>query len=356
MNVATMAKRTAFGVGAVGLGVAARNRTRNSRKIELQGQVVVITGGSRGLGLVMAREFAAEGAKLVLCARHEGNLERAKRELEQSGAEVLTVPCDVGDPAQVKNLIARANERFGRVDVLVNNAGVIAAGPLETQTIEDFEEAMDIMFWGMVHTTLEVLPQMRARKSGRIANITSLGGKVSVPLLLPYNSAKFAAVGFSEGLTAEVAQDGIRVTTVVPGVMRSGGHVNATFKGDNKTEFGIISVLSSMPVSSIPAESVARQVVEAVKAGEAEITPSFHAKMVTRVHGLFPSMVTSVLCLVGRIMPSSGEAGTQGKRGKESESAISTSFLAQTGKQAAKRNLQYDDSDIDNGLSPESPG
>lgn len=356
MNVTTIAKRTALGVGAAGLGVAARNRARNSRRIELQDRVVLITGSSRGLGLVLAREFATEGAKLVLCARNEGNLERAKQELEQSGAEVLAVRCDVGDRTQVKNLIARTNERFGRVDVLVNNAGVIAAGPLETQTIEDFEMAMDIMFWGVVYTTLEVLPQMKERKSGRIANITSLGGKVSVPLLLPYNSAKFAAVGFSEGLTAEVAQHGIRVTTVVPGVMRSGGHVNATFKGDNKTEFGIISVLSSMPLSSIPAESVARQVIEAVKAGDPEITPSFHAKAVTRAHGLFPGMVTSALSLVGRFMPSSGEAGTQGKRGKESESAVSTSFLANSGKQAAMKNLQYSDSDMGNERRPESSG
>lgn len=346
MSMATIVKRAAMGVSAASLGVAARNRMRDGRRIDLHDKVVLITGSSRGFGLVAAREFAAEGAKLVLCARNEADLERARKELEQSGAEVLAVRCDVSDRDQVQNLVARATGHFGRIDVLVNSAGVIVAGPLETQTIKDFEEAMDIMYWGTVYPTLEVLPQMRARKSGRIANITSLGGKVSVPLLLPYNSAKFAAVGFSEGLTAEVAKDGIRVTTVVPGVMRTGGHVNAIFKGDNKTEFGIISVMSSMPLSSIPAESVARQVVEAVKAGDTEITPSFHAKALTRVHGLVPGMVISVLSLVGRVMPNSGPAGTQGKRGKESESAISTSFFAKSGKAAAQRNLQYDSSDI----------
>jgi NAD(P)-dependent dehydrogenase (short-subunit alcohol dehydrogenase family) len=356
MNVVTMAKRTALGVGAVSLGVAARNRARNSRRIELQDQVVLITGSSRGLGLVMAREFADEGAKLVLCARHKGDLERAKQELEGSGAEVLAVPCDVGDRAQVKNLIARANERFGRVDVLVNNAGVIAAGPLETQTIQDFEMAMDIMFWGVVYPTLEVLPRMRERKSGRIVNITSVGGKVSVPHLLAYNSAKFAAVGFSEGLTAEVAKDGIRVTTVVPGVMRTGGHVNAFFKGRHKIEYALFSVMSSMPLTSIPAEHVARQVIQAVKAGDPEITLSFHAQVLARANGLFPGTLTTMMGLANRVMPGPGGVGTERKRGKESESMISESFLGETGRQAAEDNLQYDRAGIDDRPGPESPG
>ncbi|CAN5221666.1 SDR family oxidoreductase [soil metagenome] len=356
MSVATITKRAALGVGAVGLGMAARKRARNSRMIELRDQVALITGGSRGLGLVMAREFAAEGAKLVLCARHEGDLGRAKEELEQSGAEVLTVRCDVGDPAQVKNLIERANEHFGRVDVLVNNAGVIAAGPLETQTIQDFEMAMDIMFWGVVYTTLEVLPQMRKRKSGRIVNITSVGGKVSVPHLLAYNSAKFAAVGFSEGLTAEVAKDGIRVTTVAPGVMRTGGHVNAFFKGQHKIEYALFSVMSSMPLTSIPAERVARQVVQAVKAGDPEITPSFHAQVLARANGLFPGMMTTMMGLANRVMPGPGEAGKERTRGKESESMVSESFLGESARQAAENNLQYDRAGIDDDTNSESPG
>lgn len=356
MGVATMAKRTALGAGALSLGVAARNRARNSRTIELQDQVVLITGGSRGLGLVMARELAAEGAKLVLCARNEGDLERAKNELERSGAEVLTVHCDVGDRTQVRHLIERANERFGRVDVLVNNAGVIAAGPLETQTIQDFELAMDIMFWGVVYTTLEVLPQMRERKSGRIVNITSVGGKVSVPHLLAYNSAKFAAVGFSEGLTAEVAKDGIRVTTVAPGVMRTGGHVNAFFKGQHKVEYALFSVMSSMPVTSIPAERVARQVVEAVKTGATEITPSFHAQVLARTNGLFPGMTTTILGLANRVMPGPGGAGKERKRGKESESMVSESFLGEAGRQAARNNLQYDRAGVDGEPNSQSPG
>jgi NAD(P)-dependent dehydrogenase (short-subunit alcohol dehydrogenase family) len=357
MGFMSAAGRMALGAGAIGAGIAGRSWMRQRRTIDLYGRVVLITGGSRGLGLVMARHFAAEGAKLVLCARTESDLERAAEELRQDGAEVLTVRCDVADRTQVRNLIRRANEHFGRIDVLVNNAGVIAAGPLETQTIQDFEMAMDIMYWGVVYPTLEVLPQMKERQSGRIVNITSLGGKISVPHLLSYNSAKFAAVGFSEGLTAEVAKDGIRVTTVVPGVMRTGGHVNAWFKGQHKQEYAIFSITSSMPVTSVPAERVAQRVIEAVKVGDPEITPSFHARFASRVNGLMPGTTTSVLGLVNRVLPGPGGTGARRKRGKESESTVSKSVLGEPGRQAAEENLEYDRSanqDREVGSNPSS--
>ena len=356
MGRAATAGRMALGAGAVWAGLAGRSWLREQRAIDLDGQVVLITGASRGLGFVMAGEFARHGTKLVICARNEEDLKRARSELEQDGAEVLAVPCDVGDRDQVRNLIQRANERFGRVDILVNNAGVITAGPLESQTIEDFEEAMDIMFWGVVYPTFEVLPQMRARKSGRIVNVTSLGGKVSVPHLLAYNSAKFAAVGFSEGLTAEVAKDGIKVTTVVPGVMRTGGHVNAFFKSKHTEEYTLFSVMSSLPVTSIPAETVARHVVEAVRVGDREITPSFHAHLLARMNGVMPGVTTTVMGVANRLLPSPGGIGTGRRRGMESETVVSESFLGEPAREAAEENLQYGRAGVDRVEPDTEPG
>src|SRR5690606_4950492 len=147
------------------------------------------------------------------------------------------VPCDVSDSAQVGKMLETIEAELGPVEVLVNNASIIQVGPLESQEIEDFERAMEINFWGTLHTTLAVLPEMRRRGAGRIVNITSIGGKVAIPHLLPYDCAKFAVVGFSEGLRAEVARHGISVTTVVPGLMRTGSPVNAFFKGDAEREF-----------------------------------------------------------------------------------------------------------------------
>src|SRR5437763_6066124 len=108
-------------------------------------------------------------------------------------------------------MVDEVAKRFGRIDVLVNNAGIIQVGPVENMTITDFENAMAVMFWGPVYATLATLPYMRQHGDGRIVNITSIGGKVSVPHLVPYSCAKFAAVALSEGLRAELASTGIRV-------------------------------------------------------------------------------------------------------------------------------------------------
>jgi NAD(P)-dependent dehydrogenase (short-subunit alcohol dehydrogenase family) len=222
---------------AVGLGVLGYKALQWWRQANLQGQVVLLTGGSRGLGLALAREFARAGCRLVLCARDAQELERAQQHLAQRGADVLTVPCNVADQEQVNHLVERAIERFGRIDILVNNAGVIQVGPLHTVTVEDFKTALDVMFWGLLYPTLAVLPQMLQRGSGRIVNITSIGGMVSVPHLLPYNCAKFAAVGLSEGLRAELGREGIHVTTIVPGLMHTGSYLHAMFKGQQEREF-----------------------------------------------------------------------------------------------------------------------
>ena len=195
---------------------------------------VLITGGARGLGLALAREFVRVGCRLVLAARDAQELARARQDLTQRGAEVLAVPCDVTNQEQVR--VDQATQHFGRVDIVVNNAGIIQVDPMSTTTVEDFATALDVMFWGAFYPTLAVLPQMRARRSGHIVNITSIGGMVSVPHLLPYTCAKFAAVGLSEGLRAELGQEGIRVTTVVPGLMRTGSYVQARFQGQQECE------------------------------------------------------------------------------------------------------------------------
>src|SRR5436305_1380030 len=134
-----------------GLGVV-REAILRWKSIDLQGKVVLITGGSRGLGLAMAEEFAQQGTKLVICSREEDELVRASRHLSEFEAELLAVPCDVTHPEQVQRLVEQAIARFGRIDVVVNNAGVISVGPWQTLTRTDFEEAMNSMFWGTYNT------------------------------------------------------------------------------------------------------------------------------------------------------------------------------------------------------------
>ncbi|MGH9357424.1 MAG: SDR family NAD(P)-dependent oxidoreductase, partial [Terriglobia bacterium] len=221
--------------------------------------------------------------------------------------------------------VAELNAGFGSVDVLVNNAGIIQVGPVTSMAVEDFDLALKTIFWGSLNMIFAVLPQMRARREGRIVNVTSIGGKVSVPHLLPYSCAKFALQALSEGLRAELAQEGITVTTVVPGLMRTGSHVNARFKGRQQEESTWFGLGASLPVISMNAETAARTIVRAVQRGDIEATISLPANALARAHALFPGPVISLLSLVNRfILPKAegGEAGAAAGRDLPSQPGI----------------------------------
>jgi NAD(P)-dependent dehydrogenase (short-subunit alcohol dehydrogenase family) len=331
----------AAGAGAVAI---ARALYRRSKEYDLKGKSVLVTGGSRGLGLVLAREFADEGARVAICARDNQELERARRDLEARGAEVFALPCDVTDRAQVAELIEVVTRRFGRIDVLVNNAGVIQVGPLEVMTLEDFEQAMAIHFWGPLYTTLAVLPQMRARRDGRIVNVSSIGGKIAVPHLVPYSASKFALAGLSDGLRAELQKDNVVVTTVIPGLMRTGSPRNATFKGRHRDEYAWFSISDALPVTSIQAERAARQIVAACRRGQAELIISAQAVLAVKFRALFPEATADILALANRLLPGPGGIGRRRAKGKESESALAPSLLTTLSDRAALRNNEVADS------------
>ena len=238
------------------------------RSFAYSGRVVIITGGSRGLGLLMAHELKKKGARLALLARDREELMRAKEDLD--GGTVLAITCDVGDRGQVRQAVDIVLQHFGRIDVLINNAGVIQVGPLQHMTYGDYHQAMNVHFWGALHCTEAVLPHMRHRRSGRIVNIASVGGLVAVPHLAPYTASKFALVGYSNAVRAEVAKEGICVTTVCPGLMRTGSAINAQMKGRHEAEFAWFAALSSLPLVSINARRAARKIRRRGAAGHAE--------------------------------------------------------------------------------------
>ena len=293
-----------WAAGAAGVLVGLR---RAFPRYDFAGKVAVITGGSRGLGLVLARELAGKGARLVICARDAAELERARAELAGRGADVLAVSCDVSDPPQAADLIAQAIARFGGIDVLVNNAGIIQVGPLQSMGLHDFREAMEINYFGMVQTTLAALPHLP--RGSRIVNICSIGGAVAVPHLLPYVGSKFAAVGFSEGLGIEAARDGIRVTTVLPFVMRTGSHWNAVFKGRREEEVAWFAISASLPVSSVAAGAAARRILRACARGESYVSVGLLAKALRLAHALAPGLVNRAAAVVNALLPAPGGAG-----------------------------------------------
>jgi NAD(P)-dependent dehydrogenase (short-subunit alcohol dehydrogenase family) len=330
---------------AVGLAAGLAAALRPRPEWDLSGQVAVITGGSRGLGLLLARELGRQGCQVAICARDEAELARAREDLEGRGLTVHAGRCDVADRADVERFLADVMRRYGGIDLLFNNAGIMKVGPVETMTVADFEDAMRVNFWGVVYPSLSVLPIMHAKGGGRIVNITSIGGKISVPHLLPYNCAKFAAVAFSQGLRAELTGDGIAVVTVVPGLMRTGSYLNASFKGDAAAESRWFALGAALPGVSMDAERAARQIVQAAKRGDAEVILSAPAWLLARFHGLFPGLTADVLSLVNELLLPAPNGDTHNVvRGREALSRDPSTVietLTRLGRTAAERFGQH---------------
>lgn len=321
-----------------GLLLGAQAFLRRSNAYSFRGKNVLIAGGSRGLGLEIARQLVREGARLAICARDAGELDAARRELEDIGAEVFTISCDITDVSQVGDMVRSVTGRFGSIDVLINTAGMIAVGPMETMRIEDFEEAMNANFWGPLYTCLAVLPEMKRRREGRIVNVSSIGGKISVPHLVPYSASKFALVGFSRGLRAEVLKDGVVVTTICPGLMRTGSPRNAEFKGQNQAEYAWFKTSDSTPLVAMSSERAAAQIVDACRYGYAEVILTIQAKLAARFDALFPEWDSALISFANRLLPEAGGIGTQKAKGHESESSASQSPVAALTDRAAERN------------------
>ncbi len=307
---------------------------------DLAGEVAVVTGASRGLGLLLATELARRGCRLLICARDQDELDRAAARLREPGAEVATMTGDVADEDFAPQLVDAARERYGRLDIVVSNAGIIKVGPVQSTTVADYETAVATMALAPVRLALAALPVMRAQGHGRIVTITSLGGKLAVPHMLPYSTAKFAAVGFSEGLRAELGRGPVTVTTVVPGLMRTGSHVNAEFAGRRDEEFTWFGLGASLPVISMDAERAARQIVAGVAQRRSEIFLTPAGQVVSRVAQVVPEVTTAVLHAVQNLMlpaPDGEAAGVRGRqlRGTLREPVFGT--LTAMGRAAAAR-------------------
>jgi NAD(P)-dependent dehydrogenase (short-subunit alcohol dehydrogenase family) len=311
-TVARIAAGAALGLLATGAAYLLLPRRRGQRK------VVVITGGSRGLGFALAERYGRSGAQLVLAAREDDELHEARAALLKRRAvrhedDILLVSADLSDEQQASGLIAHALEAFGRIDILINNAGIIEVGPAEDQPLAAYRRAIETNFYAALYTTYAALPYLLARHEAAgkhapatghasIVNIASIGGKFPVPHLLPYVASKFALTGFSEGLHAELRHKGIRVTTVCPGLMRTGGEVHAQFTGQAEREKTWFYAAARTPILAASVQHAARRIVRAVEDGRAEITITPQAWFAARMHGLCPETTQRAAALVNQLL------------------------------------------------------
>ncbi len=318
--------------------VVSRRRPAPHRLFRWAGRVVAITGGSRGLGLVLARELAARNARVALIARDEAELARARAAVPDG--RVLTVPCDVRDPRQAQAAVDHIVAEWGRLDVLINNAGVIVSAPFVETNDDDFRDLLDVHFWGTLHMSRAALPHLGRSGAGRLVNITSIGARVPVPHLAAYCASKFAQAGLSGVMAEELRGSGVRVVTVYPGLMRTGSHLNAVFKGDLAAEFAWFSAAATLPGLSMGAERAARAILRGVARGRADVVVPFTTRQLARVAVLAPRLTLRALAAVNRLLPTGDRrrAALTRVRGADIGLAAPLRALAVLGERAADRN------------------
>ena len=333
----TTNKSLLWATAGAGALLALRSIVRKQNAYSFKDKVVIITGGSRGLGLVLARMLAAEGAKLAICARTEFQLKKAEVELSSSGTEVLALPCDLTNRVQAEQFIERTLKYYGRIDVLINNAGIIQAGPLADMTLTDFEDAMNTHFWAPLYTMWATVPHMKERGQGRIVNVASVGGKISIPHLVPYSASKFALVGLSSGFRHELKKDDILVTTVNPGLTRSGSNRNILVKGQSEKEYAWFTSAGANLLITSSVEKTARQIIDACRYGEAEVLTNIPAKALALANNVLPEFTSDALSLTNKFLPE--ENGNKiNTRGYENESDLIPDHLKKRAAEAAKKN------------------
>lgn len=195
--------------------------------MKLQNRVAIVTGASSGAGAGIARELAREGATVVLAARRMERLEALAQEIAAAGGTALALRADVSKPLEAESLVAAARERFGRVDVLVNDAGVMLNGPLAEVALADLERMIATNVTGLVAACRAAVPVMSAQGEGDIVNVSSIAARLANPTSTVYSATKAAVNAFTEALRKETAKSGVRVSVIEPGLIDSelGDHI-----------------------------------------------------------------------------------------------------------------------------------
>lgn len=305
------------------------------------GPVALVAGASRGLGLIISRELAQRGCRVAGLSRNGPALDAARDTMAGWGHDFLPYVADVGNDASLREVVEQVERELGPVEVAIHVAGVIQVGPEECFDRSHYEDAINTMLWGPINLTQALLPGMRQRRRGRLGVVTSVGGMISVPHLVPYSTAKFGAVGYTRGLSFDLAGTGVTATTIVPGLMRTGSHVQAVFVGNAQAEYAWFAPGASLPLLSMDAERAAAKMVDGVLRGRGIVLLSPLSKIGARVYGLAPVTAGAALGLMSRLLPKApatgGGTGVLGHDARERLSSGIVEGLTTLGNRASSR-------------------
>lgn len=338
----TSARRLAsFAVGAASVAAGAALLSRASHvanRERFRGRVVLVIGGSRGLGYALAEDLARGGARVTIAGRDAETIERARRRLADEGLVVDGMRCDARRKDDVDALITHVEAQSGPVDVLVNDLGVIEVGSVWDQSLDDFRESIETHVFGPLHAMRAVLPSMRSRGRGHIVNIASIGGLVGVPHLAPYCAGKFGLVGLSQAYAAEIAHDGIALTLVCPGLMRTGSPDHATFKGRHRAEYAWFTLSDANPLLSCSTRRAVVRIVGAMAHRKSFLAITPFARLAPIANALAPRLTNRALALAARLLPPPVFDETARYEGEDSHSPIAPSPLTALDRLAKRRN------------------
>jgi NAD(P)-dependent dehydrogenase (short-subunit alcohol dehydrogenase family) len=334
-----MTKKLSLSLLALGaLGAAGGALAARRSGYRFAGRTVLLTGGSRGLGLAMARLLVDAGARVALLARSREGLEAAVEDLRHRRPEaaVKAIVGDVTKRDEVEAAVVETVTWGRRLDLLINNAGLILCAPFENHREKDFEEALDAHLRGPLHAIRAALPHMRHQGGGRILNISSVGGKIGVPHLSAYCASKYALVGLSHTLAAELRGTGIRVTVACPGLMRTGSHRAALFGGQAAREYAWFAALANLPVLSSAAETAARKILEATRRGRAEIVLPLQWRLATSAANLWPPLTIAANRAVQHlIMPTPAPGAPDPTAGRDTAGSFPPPWWVRRSEEAA---------------------
>jgi NAD(P)-dependent dehydrogenase (short-subunit alcohol dehydrogenase family) len=270
-------------------------------KLDLRGRVAVVTGAAKGIGRATALELAAQGARVAGCDTDEAQLGATLRECEGLGASTLGAVVDVSDASQMQAFAEQVERELGPTSCLVNNAGVgVSAGFFDTE-LEDWEWLLRVNLWGAIHGARSFAPFMRARRAGRIVNVASASGYCNLPALAAYGTTKYAVVGLSEALRAELLPSGVMVSVVCPGIVATSILDTARIRGVRDVEAERRSLQALYRRRGHAPELVARAVVGALKSGKALVPVTSEAWLLYVMKRAMPDALPWLLRASGRL-------------------------------------------------------